>query len=373
MAAFNIEAIQYIQTLRVSPPPTGSPSAKEVQVLLTQHLGARTKPQPTSQSGPSAPGYVERRERFNYCMTEVDKFCAAADDHFSPPAMRQTYDSPRYNEEDFFLHARPAHVSASSSTTRQSLQARSPTPDFLTGTHSELNSGRFEAPLFGLSPSPPGMGAASTTAVNLEPDLFTLNNTINTNPSPDTPDLQPSPPHYSQGGISNNYTQRSMRQPSLSSGRSTPREFTSQRRTRQGMQDFIDLTADPTSPTIPAATSALASPRVHASQEANSDSVHASKRRKVQPPASSNPASFTVKEEPHKIEQVDLRDVDDDSSLSKVLEQQRAETVKSQQNDGNQPIKLSSLQCIICMEPMTNITATHCGRFTPLHILLPSC
>lgn len=114
----------------------------------------------------------------------------------------------------------------------------------------------------------------------------------------------------------------------------------------------------------------MTSPRNHGSLEAASASVHATKRRKVQPPASPNTTSFTVRDEPEEIEKVDLRDVDDDTSLSKVLEQQRAETVKSQQNDGNQPFKLSSLQCIICMEPMTNLTATHCGRSSTLYIVL---
>ena len=328
-------------------------------------MEARINTQSTLQSQPSTPESVEHRERLVRSMTEVDKSPAAADYLLSPPTtMRQTDGSPSYNEEDFFLHTRPTHVSES---LRESLLNRSPTPGFLSGTHSGLNSGRFETPLFGYSPSPPLRAAASTTAVNPIPDIFASNNT---NPSRETPGLQLSPPHCSQSDIIRNYNPRSLRQTSLSSGRSTPSEFMSQRRTRHGIQDIIDLTADSTSPTMPAAGSTMTSPRNHGSLEAASASVHATKRRKVQPPASPNTTSFTVRDEPEEIEKVDLRDVDDDTSLSKVLEQQRAETVKSQQNDGNQPFKLSSLQCIICMEPMTNLTATHCGRSSTLYIVL---
>lgn len=353
MANFNVDEALYLWSLHISPVPAWDRSEEEVRVC-SQSFGSSHQ---RSSCIPiwSITESVERSERFIHSMTKVDNSLAAAEYFRSLPAtMGQTYDSSRYKEEDFFLHARPAHVSASSSTARQSLPDRSPTPDFLTGTHSEFNSGRFEAPLFGFSPSPPGMRAASTTAANSEPDIFAFDNT---NPSRET-----SPPQYSQIDIAPNYNQRSLLQPLISSGRSTPRDFPSQRRTRQGMQAFIDLTADPTSPTMPAAISTLTSPRTHGFDEAAVASLHASKRRKVQSPASPIATSFTVRNEPEKIEEVDLRDVDDDTTLSKVLEQQRAETVKSQQNDGNQPIKLSNLQCIICMEPMTNITATHCGR-----------
>ena len=369
MTDFNVDKpVPDLQSLQISSAPAGAHSEEEVQVLIPGLWEACTKPHSnslaTSPSGPSQPIVSEtvgRNERFNRSMTEADNFLAAAHYlHSRPTTMSQSVHSPRYNEEDFFVHARPAHVSASSSTApRRSLPSRSSTPNFLTGTNTRLNSTRFEAPLFGFSPSPPRLGPASRAAVHLEPDIFALDNTTH---SWEMPDHQRSPPRGSQADLAPNHNQRSLGQPSTSSGRSTPRELPPQRRTRLGIEDFIDLTADPTSPPIPVAASTLTSPRTHGSHEITSASVHASKRRKVQPPVSPNAASFAVKDEPEKIEEVDLRDVDDDTSLSKVLEQQRAETVKSQQNDGNQPIKLSSLQCIICMEPMTNITATHCGR-----------
>ena len=70
-----------------------------------------------------------------------------------------------------------------------------------------------------------------------------------------------------------------------------------------------------------------------------------------------------IKDEKSQVEEVDLRDVDDDNGLTKLLEQQRLAAVKAQQEQANKPLKVSSLQCIICMEPMTNITVTHCGRY----------
>ena len=78
------------------------------------------------------------------------------------------------------------------------------------------------------------------------------------------------------------------------------------------------------------------------------------KRRKIEAPQASIRST--------KIEEIDLRDVDNDSGLSKVLEQQRVATIKAQQEQANKPIKLSTLQCIICMENMKDLTATHCGK-----------
>ena len=72
--------------------------------------------------------------------------------------------------------------------------------------------------------------------------------------------------------------------------------------------------------------------------------------------------SSYIKDENSQVEEVDLRDVDDDNSLTKLLEKQRVAAVKAQQEQANKPLKLSGVQCIICMEPMTNMTSTHCGR-----------
>lgn len=357
MADFNSDKAVSLQSIHisVSPAPAWVPPQEEVRALNPELSEGRTNPsnsvQATSQSGPSAPETAELTERFPSHLPLLQ-----------PNTMRQTEDSPRYNEADFFLHARPAHVSASTETAPQSLRTRSPTPSFVTGMHSGLNSTRIEEPLFGFSPSPPDLGAPSTT---FDHDIFALDNT---NPSWETPDLQQSSPHFPRSDFIPSYNPPSLHQPSPSSGRSTPMEFPSQPRTRLGIQDFIDLTADPTSPTMPAAASTRTPPQIHGSHEESFTPLHAPKRRKVQPLATANAASFEAKYEPEKIEEVDLRDVDDDTSLSKVLEQQRAETVKSQQNIGNQPLKLSSLQCIICMEPMTNITATYCGMSATLYL-----
>ncbi|KAG8530382.1 uncharacterized protein KY384_004884 [Bacidia gigantensis] len=63
-----------------------------------------------------------------------------------------------------------------------------------------------------------------------------------------------------------------------------------------------------------------------------------------------------------KVEEVDLRDVNSDSDLARVLERQRAATVKAQQDEADKPTKLAGVTCVICMEEMTNITVTHCGE-----------
>ncbi|KAL8847022.1 MAG: hypothetical protein Q9221_007935 [Calogaya cf. arnoldii] len=69
------------------------------------------------------------------------------------------------------------------------------------------------------------------------------------------------------------------------------------------------------------------------------------------------------------VEHLDLVDVDDEGELSKVLQQQSAAAIKAQQGpQGDVPTKLSNVQCIICMEPMTDMSVTHCG-----HIFCHTC
>ncbi|KAL9603050.1 MAG: hypothetical protein Q9219_001414 [cf. Caloplaca sp. 3 TL-2023] len=83
------------------------------------------------------------------------------------------------------------------------------------------------------------------------------------------------------------------------------------------------------------------------------------KRRKT---TTSGLAAAVKDEEENKIEELDLSQVNDDQGLSKVLEQQQAAVIKEQQDwRGDKPLRLADVQCVVCMEPMVNITATHCG------------
>ncbi|KAI9847007.1 MAG: hypothetical protein M1837_003363 [Sclerophora amabilis] len=86
-----------------------------------------------------------------------------------------------------------------------------------------------------------------------------------------------------------------------------------------------------------------------------SDPSSSEKRRKLSPPGSPTGQS------PETIEQVDLQDVDDDEDLSALLKKQREEQVKSQQKHDERPTRISSIQCIICLEPPKNLTSTNCG------------
>ncbi|KAL9102106.1 MAG: hypothetical protein Q9163_002710 [Psora crenata] len=81
--------------------------------------------------------------------------------------------------------------------------------------------------------------------------------------------------------------------------------------------------------------------------DASSNAANPAKRLKV--------AEAEVKE-------IDLRDIESEPDLARVLEQQRINTVKAQQEEADKPTKLANLTCVVCMEEMTNITATHCGH-----------
>jgi len=84
------------------------------------------------------------------------------------------------------------------------------------------------------------------------------------------------------------------------------------------------------------------------------------KRRKT---AGRGKGAEQLKKEDSNPPEVDLTQVNDDNSLEKALENQQEKAIKAQREEqGDDPVKLEGLQCIICLETMVNITATHCGE-----------
>ena len=80
------------------------------------------------------------------------------------------------------------------------------------------------------------------------------------------------------------------------------------------------------------------------------------------PPSSTKKRRLDAVED--EIEELDLCDVQSDTDLARVLERQRVATVRAQQEQADLPTKLANMTCVVCMEEMTNMTATHCGRFS---------
>ena len=128
--------------------------------------------------------------------------------------------------------------------------------------------------------------------------------------------------------------------------------------------DFVDLTEDihsPLQPRMPSASSHRGSnKRRRVDSNTSAPSPRGSQGRKTELRHDVPPA----------VEEVDLRDVEDDKGLSKVLEDQRMATIKAQQEQASRPVKLATLSCVICMEPMTNVTATYCGKSSSLYFQL---
>lgn len=131
----------------------------------------------------------------------------------------------------------------------------------------------------------------------------------------------------------------------------------------------IDLTAE----SLPSFTSLpriSANPRkrqassLHDLRHSSASQSHSIKRR-VFNLSDRESGSFT------KIDEADLTEVNDDNSLLEVMEQQkeqqreqqRLKAVKAQQDLAKQPVTFSTLKCIICMDSMKDITATHCGEY----------
>ena len=144
------------------------------------------------------------------------------------------------------------------------------------------------------------------------------------------------------------------------------------------LDDFVDLTQDASPPTMPPAPRPRSriphtiftstSPRrgdvLRPEGTPSSTQSNPAKRRKI-----GNEVSQSS-HRPREVEGIDLTGVDDDKALSKVLEQQRIATIKAQQEQASKPVKLSTIQCIICMENMTDITATSCGTLTSILVFI---
>ena len=118
---------------------------------------------------------------------------------------------------------------------------------------------------------------------------------------------------------------------------------------------FVDLTADaPSSPVMPTLT------RKRRASGAAREAPESPPPRNGKRPKLEKPGTGRGEKE---VEQLDLVDLHDDEGLSKVLEQQSAERIKEHQGPRlDVPTKLSNVQCIICMEPMTDMSVTHCGK-----------
>ncbi|KAL8933129.1 MAG: hypothetical protein Q9211_005943 [Gyalolechia sp. 1 TL-2023] len=120
---------------------------------------------------------------------------------------------------------------------------------------------------------------------------------------------------------------------------------------------FVDLTTDspPPHPTMAPVTRKRRASAIVTPAPASPQPNRTNKRREVSDPRVKNEGESQV-------ERIDLMDVENDSGLSRVLEQQQAAAIQEQQGrKGDEPTKLSSIQCIICMEPMTDMTVTHCA------------
>ena len=124
--------------------------------------------------------------------------------------------------------------------------------------------------------------------------------------------------------------------------------------------DFVDLTDDHADSEMPPARNKRGLSRTASSAMSSSRAADGSNKRRKTDGGAEKYAQ--LKAEDSDIEEVDLRDVDDDDGLSKAAQKQQEMAIKAQQGAaGDKPLKLSSLQCIICLEHMTDVTATSCG------------
>ena len=124
--------------------------------------------------------------------------------------------------------------------------------------------------------------------------------------------------------------------------------------------DFVDLTDDNADLDMPSTRNRRRpSPPPPSGSASSQGAGRPSKRRKT---AASPEHQRSVENENSDVEEIDLKDVDDDNGLSKALQKQQEMAIKAQRKEESDKPKLSKLQCIICLESMTDITATSCGK-----------
>ena len=126
---------------------------------------------------------------------------------------------------------------------------------------------------------------------------------------------------------------------------------------------YVDLTADTSPPAMPP-TTRKRNATAEASRDASLNPSGSRKRIKI--------GDASPKREKVKVERMNFIDVDDDQGLARTLERQREAAIREQREQADRPLRLSTLQCIICMEPMTDITVTHCGGSTPIISMPPN-
>ena len=212
--------------------------------------------------------------------------------------------------------------------------------------------------------------AQTTDQVLADYDLDDFINSIS--PPLPTDDLIPShsrpsarrtsPHHSSRTRPSPSRPHRSNRSTSGSSTLGSPISASTASQARplaeQGTSNFLDLESALVDLTGPAPSLPMAeqSRKRLQGQCEGSDMPSSAKRRKQStPPQSQGLEDSTV-------ERVDLLDVYDGTGLAQVLRKQQEDTVRAQQGDDDAPVRLSSLQCVICLEPPKNLTTTICGK-----------
>lgn len=124
--------------------------------------------------------------------------------------------------------------------------------------------------------------------------------------------------------------------------------------------EYVDLTNDPSPPIMPPTTRTKRRASRSLPSEGPPIAKSSPKRRKT---AGRAKGAERLKKEDSDAPEVDLTHVNDDDSLEKALENQQEKAIKAQREEqGDEPVTLAGLQCIICLETMVNITATHCGE-----------
>ncbi|KAB8360789.1 hypothetical protein FH972_024523 [Carpinus fangiana] len=117
---------------------------------------------------------------------------------------------------------------------------------------------------------------------------------------------------------------------------------------------------EPSSPLMPPPVYAEASRKRsrHESRASSASASNAPKRRRTSrgPTTVHNPPPLK------RIEEIDLIDSDEEQNLAKALSKQREEQIKSQAPRVSDPTKLQTLQCTVCLDTPTDLTATVCGH-----------
>lgn len=103
---------------------------------------------------------------------------------------------------------------------------------------------------------------------------------------------------------------------------------------------------------------------------ASTSTTAAAGRKRARPSDPGTPPSATKRRlnsvhAPIELDDTDEEEEEELGADNDILTKEREALVAKQREEAGKPSRIGELNCMICLEHFTGMTATHCGMFTP--------